>query len=353
MPPRYAPFRTSLVSLGCRSHSVRNSSSAAEAAAKLVSDFAGQAITRRQLLDGNQLQKLSLTLGRRELHPGGDGGGGSLSVAADPPPPGTPLPPGYHLVYFTPDGVESELGSDGTDRTFNSPAPFTRRMWAGGRMRWANPLLRVGDVAEERTRLLSATPKRSRDGSEMVLVDVEKEFWGPEGLAVVDQRTLARSWIFRTELPAATEEVAAPVEVAVTRGPSVIEDEKTEGAAYPRRRFRWSPVGLFRFSALTFNGHKIHYDQPWSISIENHPGVVVHGPLNLINMLDYWRDALGGGAKLGEISYRALSPLYAGQTYHIQASDKVSAAKGSQWEILVERDGVLCMKGSIETKHPM
>jgi hydroxyacyl-ACP dehydratase HTD2-like protein with hotdog domain len=160
----------------------RLTTSAADAADQLLRNFAGKTTTRRQILDGNQLQKLSLTLGRAHLHPG-------LDVSEDAPPPGTPLPPGYHLAYFTPVGTEAELGPDGTDRTFNAPAPFTRRMWAGGRMKWnADCQLRVGEAAEERTRLLSAVPKKSRDGNEMVLVDVEKQFWGEKGLALVDQR---------------------------------------------------------------------------------------------------------------------------------------------------------------------
>lgn len=154
----------------------------------MLHHFHGKTTTIRQTLDSHQLQKLSLTLARPHLH-------ADLSVLATPPPEGTPLPPGYHLAYFSPATLEDALGADGTDRTFNAPAPFTRRMWAGGRMTWTpgNPL-RVGQQVEERTRLVGATPKVSgRDGSEMVLVDVDKEFWGPEGLALVDRR----SWVFR------------------------------------------------------------------------------------------------------------------------------------------------------------
>lgn len=306
----------------------------------MTETFANKTFTTRQLLDANQLQKLSLTLGRRELYPG-------LDVSVEPPPPGTPVPPGYHLVYFTPGGLESELGPDGTDRTFNSPAPFTRRMWAGGRMAWpAGPAqLRVGEVAEERTRLVSAVPKKSRGGGEMVLVQVEKEFWGSEGLALTDQR----SWIFRPELEAATEPVAKPVEGKVKRGPSTVEDEQVDGQSYPLRKLRWSPVGLFRFSALTFNGHKIHYDESWTQSVESHPTQVVHGPLNLISMLDYWRDVIGKG-DAGEISYRAMSPLYAGDSYQIRTSNSVGEEDSSPWEILVEKDGKTCMTGTITKK---
>lgn len=163
--------------------------------------FANKIVTKHQLLDANQVQKLSLTLSRRELYPG-------LDISEDPPPAGTPLPPGYHLVYFSPGGVETELGPDGTDRTFNSPAPFTRRMWAGGTMRWegCRSQLRVGEMAEERTKLLSAVPKMSRDGGEMVLVDVEKEFWGKDGLALVDRR-----YVFRSCLTGSWDDVAQTI----------------------------------------------------------------------------------------------------------------------------------------------
>ena len=109
----------------------------------------------------------------------------------------------------------------------------------------------------------------------------------------------------------------------------------------------WSPISLFRFSALTFNAHKIHYDQAWSTGIENHKGFVVHGPINLINMLDYWRDVCGqnGAKEVAEISYRATSPLYSGDVYQVR-STKVEG-KGGKYDMLVEKDGKKCMTGTI------
>src|SRR5688572_12124314 len=88
----------------------------------------------------------------------------------------------------------------------------------------------------------------------------------------------------------------------------------------PVRLHRWSPTSLFRFSALTFNGHKIHYNEEWTRNVEGHPGLVVHGPLNLINILNFWQDFHGKGKFPTTINYRALSPLYAGQTYQIQGT---------------------------------
>ncbi|KAH6686223.1 hypothetical protein F5X68DRAFT_240547 [Plectosphaerella plurivora] len=312
---------------------------ASEAVEQLTHKFQGKTSVRRQIFDANQLQKLSLTLGRREL----DG----VDVSDTPPLAGTPVPPGWHLVYFTPNGVESELGPDGTDRTFNSPEPFTRRMWAGGRMTWPAAgdeatALRVGDEVEERTRFVGATAKANKLGQEMVLVEIEKEFWGPRGLGVVDQR----SWIFRTEAQASSGSIKRLTD-ADTLGPSIARDEMVDGL--PQRHMRWSPVGLFRFSALTFNGHKIHYNQTWTGEVEGHPGEVVHGPLNLIGMLDYWRDHHGKETTPRVISYRALSPIYAGESYVIKTGDIQEIGGGTSYEVLVEKKGVISMRGEILT----
>ncbi|KAI5458624.1 hypothetical protein BGZ63DRAFT_391765 [Mariannaea sp. PMI_226] len=312
---------------------------AAEAASYLLENFSGNAITRHQYIDGNQLQKLALTLGQTTI----DG----QDISAGPPAVGTPVPHGYHLAYFTPDGTEQELGEDGTDRTFNASAPFTRRMWAGGKMKWSAPgeggLLRVGDGVEERTRLVSATAKKSKSAGEMVLVEVEKEFWGPDGLALTDQR----SWVFRPEMDSESRPFTPKPLTNATRGPSSVKDLIRNGDTFPIRELRWSPVGLFRFSALTFNGHMIHYNDPWTQRVEGHPGLVVHGPLNLINLLNYWKDVHGKGQGPKSISYRAMSPLYAGQTYHIRTAGLRKTDEGTAWDLLVERDGVVCMKSEV------
>ncbi len=211
----HSSFRAFSSSAACCSEA-----NASDAASRLMDTFAGKSTVQKQLIDRNQLQKLSLTLGRSTI--------GDHDITERPPPTGTPIPAGYHLVYFTPNGLEAELGPDGSDRTYNAAAPFSRRMWAGGNMTWPTtgesggkaPLMRVGDEIEERTKLLNATPKKSRSAGEMVLVEVEKEFWGPQGLALVDNR----SWIFRPEVDP-TIKVAEPPAVSRTaRGPTLIKD---------------------------------------------------------------------------------------------------------------------------------
>ncbi|KAK1780641.1 hypothetical protein QBC45DRAFT_407840 [Copromyces sp. CBS 386.78] len=316
-----------------------SSITASEAASQMLHTFQDKTIVRKQTLDGNQLQKLCLTLGRRY------GLGPQLDLTLGCPPNGTPVPPGYHLVYFTPSELEEDLGADGTDRTFNAPAPFTRRMWAGGQMRWNDGTeLRVGEQVEEHTKLITAVAKKSRDGSEMVLVEVNKEFWGERGLAVVDQR----SWIYRKEIDLSTigETTSTKSPLPPPRGKSEVRDVVVGDNPLPDRVFEWSPAALFRFSALTFNAHMIHYNESWTRDVENHPGVVVHGPLNLINMLDYWRDVHRvEGSVLEEISYRATAPIYAGEEYTMSSS-KMNTDYGI-FEVLVKKGDQLCMTGHI------
>ncbi|KAI6750491.1 hypothetical protein HG530_014772 [Fusarium avenaceum] len=336
MRPLLAPHFCSTLRLGyrcSRQASTTAGNSASDAVRQLLGQHKGRTTTHRQVLDGNQLQKLGLTLNRPHLHR-------NLDVSKEPPANGTPLPPGYHLVYFTPNGTESDLGPDGTDRSFNAPAPFTRRMWVGGRVKWTKGRpLRVGEEVEERTILRAAEPKKSRDGAEMIVVTVQKEFWGTQGLSLVDER----SWIFRTELPEPSQNTSVPT-MLITE-PTDVQTIEPSPKGFPERQMKWSPISLFRFSALTFNAHRIHYDAAWSQGVENHPGLVVHGPLNLINLLDYWRDVHGvSGAEPSDIRYRLLSPIYSGEPYKIKTLPREQPGKV---DVSIVKNDTVCVKAQI------
>ena len=289
---------------------------------------------RAQALDPDQLHRLSRTLKRSSIYPDLPLEG---RLSANPLSGcpiidyGTPLPPGYHLAYFTPTSHNTELGPDGTDLAFSPPAPFTRRMWAGGRIEWHkyHPL-RVGTcLATETSRLVSAVVKRNRAGEEMIVVGVEKEYRnGPdEGeVSLVDRR----DWVFREKL----QEGAAEASLARQeegqdgrlRGKEEIEAmlpskvDSNDSPILRTRDFVQTPTSLFRFSALTFNAHMIHYSRDWARQMEGQRDIVVHGPLNLINMLDLWRDSQQGDRGNGyaipaSINYRATAPFYVGETY--------------------------------------
>lgn len=308
--------------------SARTHASATDACAELLSRFQhGPVSIREQVIDANQLQLLSTTLNR-------------TPTSYSPPPDGTPVPPGYHLVYFTPSIVEAELGADGTDRTVNPLSPFTRRMWAGGELHWTqdpNALLRVGQTVRETTKLLSAEPKKLKSGGEMLVVGVEKTFENSKGVALVDKR----SWVFQREITA-----DSPI-----KAPPKPEEKPMPSATY-QRDFCQTYTTLFRFSALTFNGHKIHYLPEWCRNIEGHRDAVVHGPLNLINMLDFWRDTARGGDAESvpkSIAYRAMSPLYVGEPYRLLLERNAFEEKApGKWTTNIwDSFGKQSMKGTI------
>ena len=258
-------------------------------------------IVRKQFLDSNQIQHFSLALNRPQLY-------GDLNVHGIPPVGGTPIPPGYHLVYFTPAALPEELGSDGTDSSYSPGPPFTRRMWAGGEIKWekGNPL-RVGDEAVETTRLVSAEDKITRTGEEMIVVGVEKTFENGRGPALIEKRDL----VFRTQLAGPAPLLDSSISANINSG-NLPQADKSEKV----RDFLQTAVSLFRFSALTFNGHMIHYSRSWCREVEGHRDLVVHGPLNLVNMLDFWRDTHKSDYLVPQsLSYRATAPFYVGEKY--------------------------------------
>ena len=286
---------------------MRGISSATKKVAQDLLENANSAkpLVRRQFLDANQLQRLSLTLNRPSLF-----SDVSVKDLLEGPVKGTPIPPGYHLAYFTPAFVPHDLGPDGADISYNPPPPFTRRMWAGGKLTWRKEnLLRVADNAVETTILVSSEAKRTRQGDEMIVVGVEKTFENSNGLALVDRR----DWVFHRPMDAVTQSKELP-DPGEERGTHLPEAESSTQIS---RDYLQTAVSLFRFSALTFNAHMIHYSKPWCQRVEGHPEIVVHGPLNLINMLDFWRDETSGDgyAIPSTIAYRATAPFYAGERY--------------------------------------
>jgi hydroxyacyl-ACP dehydratase HTD2-like protein with hotdog domain len=315
-----------------------------------LSKFAnGKPFISSQFLDANQLRLFSLTLNRPFLHQSTS----CPSLEDDPPKAGTPLPPFYHQAYFTPAQLPGILGLDGTDASFNPSPPFTRRMWAGGSVSWPGApqshYLRIGDTVTETTKVLSCEPKIIKaTGENMLVVSVLKEFHDSKGnLCVADNR----NWVFREALD--PSKPATPPKKPPLLSERVLDDL---GNGKHVRTFCRDEVTLFRVSALTFNGHRIHYDKPWAVGVEGHRNVVVHGPLNLVSMLDLWRDKVaesgvgvpGTGVVMpASIDYRATSPVYAGEGYRI-ILDKEPSPDGAIPVKVVSDDGTVCMKGNIK-----
>lgn len=209
----------------------------------------------------------------------------------DPPQPGDPLPPLWHWLYFLPIARQSELGPDGhpVRGGFLPPVPLPRRMWAGSRLAFHRPI-HVGDEMSRVSRIDDVSLKEGRSGS-LVFVRVHHEIRSSgDEPAIIEEHDI----VYR-EPPGANEPPGAP--------------EMPPGKFAWQREIRADPILLFRYSALTFNGHRIHYDRPYATGVEGYPGLVVHGPLIATLLVDLLRRHLPA-AELAEFSFRAVRPLY-------------------------------------------
>ncbi|MEU8346337.1 3-methylfumaryl-CoA hydratase [Actinomadura meyerae] len=218
----------------------------------------------------------------------------ALAGVLDVEPPRDELPPLWQWLHFLERPAQRELGPDGhpRDGRFLPPMPERRRMFAGGRFRIREPL-RVGDTVTRRAELASTAVKHGRSG-EMLFVTVRHTFLrGGTEIAVEEQDLVYRSGGTASrpgEVPLTAPEVKAPWTLEVTA----------------------DPVLLFRFSALTYNPHRIHYDEAYATGVEGHGGLVVHGPLLAILCLELPRRA---GRTVRELSFRARRPVYARQPF--------------------------------------
>ncbi len=203
------------------------------------------------------------------------------------PRDGDPVPPSFHWCMFPPLARQSELGPDGHARRggFLPPVPLPRRMWAGSRLRFAGPL-RVGEKVEMTSTVEKVEEKSGRAGS-LVFVTVRHRVSGAAGLAVEEEQDIVYREPPRPGAPAAPP-VPAP------RG------------AWRREIVPTDPL-LFRYSALTFNGHRIHYDRRYVTQEEGYAGLVVHGPLIATLLLDLVRRERPGAA-VERFTFRGLRP---------------------------------------------
>lgn len=214
----------------------------------------------------------------------------SALLDRDDPPPreGDALPPLAHWLHFLPVHRQSELGPDGHARRggFLPPVPLERRMWAGSRLEF-HRALRIGETARRVSTIRSVTVKEGRSGP-LVFVTVRHEIAGEAGPAITDEHDI----VYRDAKGAA---VAAP-------------EPAPAGEAWSRE-VKPDPVLLFRYSALTHNGHRIHYDHPYATQVEGYPGLVVHGPLVATLLLDLLRRQRPG-VPVRRFAFRALRPLF-------------------------------------------
>ena len=201
---------------------------------------------------------------------------------------GDELPPLWHWLYFLPIDRQSALGPDGHAARggFLPPVELPRRMWAGSRFRFEAPL-RVGDAVTRVSRIASVTEKQGRSGR-LVFVTVHHEISNSAGLAIQEEHDI----VYRGhETGAVLEPPAAPA------------------ASDWMRTVHPDDVLLFRYSALTANGHRIHYDLDYVTREEGYPGLIVHGPLQATWLADIVRQ-YRPGARIARFSYRGRRPAF-------------------------------------------
>jgi len=216
----------------------------------------------------------------------------SATLDRDDPEPAIddPLPLLGHWLYFLPLQRQSEIGPDGHPNRggFLPPVPLPRRMWAGGRLRFHHPL-RIGNDVSRVSQIVDVSHKDGRSGP-LVFVLVRHEISNDDGVALTEEHDIVYRDLPRTDVPAPTQRTAR-------------NDHEWE------REIRPDDVLLFRYSALTFNGHRIHYDRRYVTTVEGYPGLVVHGPLIATLLVDLVRRNLPG-ASIASFAFRAVKPLF-------------------------------------------
>jgi 3-methylfumaryl-CoA hydratase len=199
-----------------------------------------------------------------------------------------PVPLAVHWCLAPPAVKTSMIGPDGHPLRggFLPPVPLPHRMWAGGDVKFRDRL-RVGDRVERRSRIVDVAVKHGRSGV-LCFVSVAHEYFTQRGLAVEDRQDI----VYR-DLKTATASAASP---------------RNLPAPEWRRNMRADPVLLLRYSALTFNGHRIHYDRPYATNVEGYPGLIVHGPLQATLLIEFAASIKDQPPR--QFRYRAVQPLF-------------------------------------------
>ncbi len=245
----------------------------------------------------------------------------------DPGPPlgpGDALPPLWHWLYFWTVAPEAELGPDGHPGRggFLPPIDLPRRMWAGSRVRFPRPLP-LGAAASRRSEIIEVSLKEGRSGP-LAFVTVRHQVATDGGICIEEEQDIG----YR----------AAP-------GANPRPGEPAPATSGWRREMPPDPGLLFRYSALTFNGHRIHYDLKFTTEVEGYPGLVVHGPLLATLMADLVRRERPE-ARVAQFEFRALRPIFDTAPFVVGGAPDSGGAGAEVW--VTDPDGCYASRGRIE-----
>lgn len=212
---------------------------------------------------------------------------------------GDPLPHLWHWLYFLERPRTGELGTDGHTKRggFLPPVHLPRRMWGGSRLRFHRPL-RIGESATRISRIKNIVEKQGRNGA-LVIVTIEHTIEGNDGGAITEEQDVVYRENARPGGDGGSKQSVEVPEAQWSR--SLIPD----------------PVLLFRYSALTFNSHRIHYDQPYATKEEGYPALIVHGPLVATLLLEEFA-VQAPSPKISTLTIRAMRPLFQGTSVQLQ-----------------------------------
>jgi len=241
---------------------------------------------------------------------------------------GDVLPPAWLALYFLPRVAPDALRPDGSPRDTGvvPPLALPRRMFAGERVSFHNAV-RIGEGLRRETRLADITVKHGNTGT-LVFATVTTRVHGPGGLVLEEERRT----VFREEVKAG-ERNQAP------RREPPPSDAPWRGIVTP------DPVLLFRYSALTFNSHRIHYDRAWAMEVEGYPGLVVHGPLTTTLLVDFARDQ-NPGRRITSYTTQARAPLFDTAPFELRGRPTASGRACDLWAVTPE--GTIAMSAEVE-----
>ncbi|WP_235399211.1 FAS1-like dehydratase domain-containing protein [Sphingomonas sp. SRS2] len=217
------------------------------------------------------------------------------------------VPPLGHWLYFLPRARQSDIGEDGHPRTggFLPPVPLPRRMWAGGGVTFHAPIM-IGEPIERVSTIVDVAAKSGASG-DMVFVTVGHRISIRAGLAIEERQDI----VYR----APADSSAAPPPPAAAKAPGETAEP-----------YHADPVRLFRYSALTFNSHRIHYDRDYARHVEGYPGLVVHGPYQATLLIDLYLRR-HPGARARSFEFRARAPLFDGADATLNLTGTARAAE--------------------------
>jgi 3-methylfumaryl-CoA hydratase len=234
-----------------------------------------------------------------------------------------PLPAGWHWLYFNPLEVQAKLGDDGHPARgdFLPPVQLPRRMWAGSRLQWARAFT-VGSAVTKTSEILKVTQKSGRSGA-MVFATVAHDYEDAQGPLLREEHDIVyRDW------PSEEEKSA----LAALGARAIAGEHAFERSSAAPVAVKADAVTLFRYSAATFNGHRIHYDADYCRTVEGYPGLVVHGPLIATLLLGNIENVVAPGAFIKAFEFRALRPTFHLTGFHLHAETRGQPGSGiSVW----------------------